>query len=304
MVNCNLIRTPIDTESKLRSDGDPVSNLTLHQILACSPHYITFTRPDISYAVQQVYLYMHDSLKPHYLALKRILWYVRGNLDYGLQLFSSSTTDLVAYYDTDWVGCPSTRSLTLGYCVFLGNKLLSWSSKRHPMLSRSNSEVEYHVVANAVTETCWLRNLLCPSASCDFTLSVSDIFTKGLPSALFEEFHSKYQKEHFDLDDYIQQYVNPNGRIIIKRLMDVTEKLDCLQRFSCLSVKVMPKENTLIITNGSTVRKIPRVLIVAGSDLGVGAKVQDDLKACVARVVYSSIVITVVTAQDTLRVHI
>nr|GEY54923.1 ribonuclease H-like domain-containing protein [Tanacetum cinerariifolium] len=89
MVNCNLIRTPIDTESKLRSD------------------------------------------------------------------------DLVAYYDTYWAGCPSTRSLTSGYYVFLGNKLLSWSSKHQPMLSRSSAEVEYHGVANAVTETCWLHNLLC-----------------------------------------------------------------------------------------------------------------------------------------------
>nr|GFB05439.1 ribonuclease H-like domain-containing protein [Tanacetum cinerariifolium] len=47
MVNCNPSWTPIDTESKLRSDGDPVSNPTLHQILACSLQCITFTRPDI-----------------------------------------------------------------------------------------------------------------------------------------------------------------------------------------------------------------------------------------------------------------
>nr|GEY58867.1 ribonuclease H-like domain-containing protein [Tanacetum cinerariifolium] len=66
-----------------------------------------------------------------------------------------------AMTDLDWAGCPTTRCLTSGYCVFLGNKLLSWSFKRQPMLSRSNAEVEYHGVANAVTETCWLGNLLC-----------------------------------------------------------------------------------------------------------------------------------------------
>ncbi|GKG20178.1 ribonuclease H-like domain-containing protein, partial [Tanacetum coccineum] len=46
------------------------------------------------------------------------------------------------------------------YCVFLGNNLLSWSSKRQPTLSRSSDEAEYRGVANAVAETCWLRNLL------------------------------------------------------------------------------------------------------------------------------------------------
>nr|GFA03379.1 ribonuclease H-like domain-containing protein [Tanacetum cinerariifolium] len=49
----------------------------------------------------------------------------------------------------------------LGYCVFLGNNLLSWSSKRQPTLSHSSAEAEYRGVANAVAETCSIRNLLC-----------------------------------------------------------------------------------------------------------------------------------------------
>ncbi|GJR36326.1 ribonuclease H-like domain-containing protein [Tanacetum coccineum] len=96
----------------------------------------------------------------------------------------------------------------LGYCVFLGNNLLFWSSKRQPMLSHSSAEVEYRGVANVVVETCWLRNLLCelhtPLSSatlvyCDNVSRVlyvpscnqcADIFIKGLPSALFEEFRT------------------------------------------------------------------------------------------------------------------
>ncbi|GJR97764.1 ribonuclease H-like domain-containing protein [Tanacetum coccineum] len=144
MVNCNPSRTPIDTESKLGSDGDIVVDLTLYRSLVVSLQYLTFTRPDISYAVQQVCLYMHDPREPHFFALKRILCYVRGTLDYELQLFSSSTTYLVAYSDADWAGCPTTRRSTFGYCVFLGNNLLSWSSKRQQTLSRSSAEAEYH----------------------------------------------------------------------------------------------------------------------------------------------------------------
>ncbi|GKE59376.1 ribonuclease H-like domain-containing protein [Tanacetum coccineum] len=141
MVGCNSSMIPVDIESKLGDDDDPFSNPTLYQSLT-----------GLSY--------MHDPREPHFLALKRIMRYVSGTLDYGLQLFSSSTTDLVSYSDEDWAGCPTTRRLTSGYCVFLGNNLLSWSSKRQSSLSRSSAEAEYRGVANAVAETCWLRNLL------------------------------------------------------------------------------------------------------------------------------------------------
>ncbi|GJW26574.1 ribonuclease H-like domain-containing protein [Tanacetum coccineum] len=139
MAGCNSSRTPVDTQSKLGDDGDPVFDPTLYRSLAGSLQYLTFTRPNITFAVQQICLYMHDPREPHFSALKRILRYVR---------------------DADWAGCPTTQRSTSGYCVFLGNNLLSWSSKRQPKLSRSSADVEYRGVANAIVETCWLQNLL------------------------------------------------------------------------------------------------------------------------------------------------
>ncbi|GJV47943.1 ribonuclease H-like domain-containing protein [Tanacetum coccineum] len=198
MVNCNPSRTPVDTESKL----------------------------DLSCAVQQVCLYMHDSREPHFAALKCILCYVRGTVDFGLQLYASATTSLVGYTDADWVGCPSTRRSTSGYCVFLGDNLLSWSAKRQHTLFRSSAEAKYRGITNVVAKTVWLRNLLRELHSplstatfvyCDnvrvlhvpFRYQYANIFTKGLPSALFKEFRSSLSvhsplaptKASFDMSD-------------------------------------------------------------------------------------------------------
>ena len=133
MTGCNPCLTLVDTKPKLAetmTDSPPVDDPTLYRSLAGALQYLTFTRPDISYAVQQVCLFMHDPREVHLNALKRILRYIKGTISQGLQLYRSSPTAMIAYSDADWAGCPSTRRSTSGYCVFLEDNLISWSSKR------------------------------------------------------------------------------------------------------------------------------------------------------------------------------
>jgi hypothetical protein len=103
---------------------------------------------------------MHAPTTAHQCLVKRILRYVRGTTALGLHLRRSNNYDLVAYSDADWAGCPDTRCSTSGFCVFMGDSLLSWSSKRQTTVSRSSAEAEYRGVANAVAESTWLRQLL------------------------------------------------------------------------------------------------------------------------------------------------
>ncbi|GKE93612.1 ribonuclease H-like domain-containing protein [Tanacetum coccineum] len=143
MVGCNSSRTPVDTESKLGDDGDLLSDPTLYRSLA------------VPFSI----LLLHAMI-----FLMRSSRYARGTLDHGLQLFSSTTTSLVAYSDADWVGCPAT-----------------WIS---------TSEAEYRGVANVLDKSYLVaagqvRVLHVPSR-----YQYADIFTKSLPSALFEEFHT------------------------------------------------------------------------------------------------------------------
>ncbi|KAJ0454172.1 putative RNA-directed DNA polymerase [Helianthus annuus] len=239
---CNPVANPVDTKTKLSaSAGKLYDNPSLYRSLAGALQYLTFTRPDISYAVQQVCMHMHAPHVDHWHALKRIIRYIKGTASYGLTLGHTRNPSLLAYSDADWAGCPDTRRSTSGYCVYYGDNLISWSSKRQPTISRSSAEAEYRGVANVVAEICWLRNLLlelhCPLTCativyCDNVSAIylsgnpvqhqrtkhieldihfvreqvkrgqvrvlhvpsryqiADIFTKGLPRILFDDFHA------------------------------------------------------------------------------------------------------------------
>ncbi|KAM3354769.1 hypothetical protein ACQJBY_025482 [Aegilops geniculata] len=161
MLNCKPAPTPVDTKAKVSAlEGSLASDGAFYHSIVGALQYLTLTRPDLQYAVQQVCLHMHAPRDSHWTLVKRILRYIRGTLSLGLTLTASASTDLVAYSDADWAGCPDTRRSTSGYCVYLGPSLISWSSKRQPTVSRSSAEAEYRAVANAVAECSWIRQLL------------------------------------------------------------------------------------------------------------------------------------------------
>ncbi|GAA0184469.1 transmembrane signal receptor [Lithospermum erythrorhizon] len=145
MSSCNSSTTPNDTKSKLGGASSTLcDNPSLFRSLVGALQYLTFTRPDISYPVQRIYLFMDAPMTDQIHALKLVLRYIEGTLDYGLHLYKSPVDTLTSYTDVDWAGCPDTRRSTFGFCVFLGDNLISWSSKHQATIYRSNVEAEYH----------------------------------------------------------------------------------------------------------------------------------------------------------------
>jgi len=134
----------------------PVEDPSLYRRLVGALQYLIFTRPDITYVVQQICLFMHDPREEHMHALKCILRYIQSTMDFGCHLCPFSTSTLISYTDVNWGGCPDIRHSTSDYCVFLGDNLISWFAKRQTTLSRSSAKAKYRGVANVVSESCWL----------------------------------------------------------------------------------------------------------------------------------------------------
>jgi hypothetical protein len=161
MVYCKPVLMLVDTYAKVFAEsGPPDAELTHFRSLTGALQYLTFTRLDLAYVVHQICLQMYDPWEPHLTTMKHTLCYLWGTLDYGLLLRCSTSSELTVYAGADWAGCPNIRCSTSGYVMFLGANLVSWSSKRQNVVSRSSGKAEYRAMANGVAEVCWLRQLL------------------------------------------------------------------------------------------------------------------------------------------------
>jgi len=160
MIGCRAAATPIDQNHKITVDsGEPVDR-DRYQRLVGRLLYLCHTRPDIAFAVSVVSRYMHDPRSEHLEAVNRILRYLKGTPGKGLLFESNGHLVVDGYSDADWGSCLDDRRSTSGYCVFVGGNLVSWRSKKQPVVSKSTAEAEYRAMSQGLSEMLWVRNLL------------------------------------------------------------------------------------------------------------------------------------------------
>ncbi|KAF5475752.1 hypothetical protein F2P56_007527, partial [Juglans regia] len=154
------LKIPMDQNHKLsKSTGTFLPDPTPYRQLIGHLLYLTITKPDISYSTQVLSQFMHHPSTSHLATAHKVLRYLKNTPGQGILLSSTSSIQLKGYCDSDWATCPDTQKSITGYCIFLGQSLISFRSKKQTTVSRSSAEAEYRAMASITTEFTWLRHL-------------------------------------------------------------------------------------------------------------------------------------------------
>ncbi|KAJ9691425.1 hypothetical protein PVL29_013564 [Vitis rotundifolia] len=122
-----------------QSDGVPLPDLSEYRRIVGALQYVTLTRPDIAFAVNKACQFMAKPYDVHWLAVKRILRYLKGTISLGLHFQPSTSMELQGYSDADWASCPDDRRSTI---------------------SKSSVESEYRGLVSLTAELVWIQSLL------------------------------------------------------------------------------------------------------------------------------------------------
>lgn len=112
------IQSSSPSASHLLTDPTPYRSVT------GALQYLTLTRPDLAFAVNQLCQHLHQPTTADYTALKRVLRYLKGSLTSGIS-FQRGSLHLIGYSNADWAGDPMDRPSTSGFCIFLGGSPIS-----------------------------------------------------------------------------------------------------------------------------------------------------------------------------------
>lgn len=161
VIGAKPLSTPISLTLRLsKFTGKPLSDPTEYKSIVGALQYATLTRPDITFVVNKVAQFMVSLTDDHWMAVKRILRYLKGTISHGLQLFKFSPLTLSTYSDVDWASCSDDRKSTSGYLVYLGKNLISWKSRKQDTVARSSTKREYRAMALATMEIIWVQAFL------------------------------------------------------------------------------------------------------------------------------------------------
>ena len=161
MENSKPVSTPFVVGEKLqKEDGTPKIDGKTYRSLIGSLLYLTATRPDIVFAVNYLSRFMQSPSEMHFKVAKRILRYLKGTLEFGIQFVKSSAVRLVGFCDSDWAGNDDDMMSTSGYCFSIGGSIFCWNSKKQTVVAHSTAEAEYIAAYVAANQLIWLRKML------------------------------------------------------------------------------------------------------------------------------------------------
>ena len=161
MENSKPVVTPVEAGTKLvktTEEDEPFDQEVYQSAVGCLLYLSTKTRPDIAYAVGNVARFTSQPSMQHWSAVKRIMRYLNGTINYGMMYGKESS--LTGYADANWAGDLDDRRSTSGYIFTMSGAAISWMSKKQNCVALSTAEAEYMALSSAAQESVWLERLL------------------------------------------------------------------------------------------------------------------------------------------------
>nr|GEV23271.1 hypothetical protein [Tanacetum cinerariifolium] len=157
----DIVGTPMDIKDKLDLDQIETSvDATKYRSMIGALMYLTSSRPDIVHAACVCARYQAHPIEKHLEEVKRIFRYLRGTINMGLWYTNDFGFELTGFLDVDYAGCKDTFKSTSGGAQFLGEKLVSWSSKKQDCTSLSTVKSEYVSLSACYAQVLWMRTQL------------------------------------------------------------------------------------------------------------------------------------------------
>ncbi|XP_019154611.1 PREDICTED: uncharacterized protein LOC109151149 [Ipomoea nil] len=232
-INSKPVYSPTVLSQKLsKNEGQPLEDNIQYRRIVGKLLYLTVTRPDIGFATQQLSQYLDKPTHLHLQAAHRVLRYIKAAPGQGLFFPTDSNLQLKAFSDSDWGACIDTRRSVTGFCIFLGNALISWKSKKQPTISKSSSEAEYRALAATTCEIQWLFFLL-TDLGINHNGAVAVYCDSKSAIAIAENpvFHER--TKHIELDCHLVREKLNNGIIKLLHITSENQLADPFTKSHC-----------------------------------------------------------------------